>query len=90
LDTSLDEHERRAYISWLHSPSVVSEDEVESILAFKIARRLGTIPSRTLRVLRGVPGQDPVVVHKVEAFVAGEPSLAFVPNGDRRRITLAT
>jgi hypothetical protein len=89
MDASLTETERRAYVAWLHSPSVYSEVEEETILAFKISRQLGTIPSRTLRVLRGVPGQDEALVRKIQAFVESEPTLTFVPYEDRRRVTVA-
>jgi hypothetical protein len=88
MDASLTDTERRAYVAWLHSPSVYSEVEEETILAFKISRLLSTIPSRTLRVLRGVPGQDPQLVEQIEAYVASESTLEFVPHEERRRITV--
>lgn len=88
MDASLTETEWRAYIAWLHSPSVYSDVEEETILAFKISRKLGTIPSRTLRVLRGTPGQDPELVRQIDAFVEAEPNLSFIPYEDRRRITV--
>jgi len=88
MDASLTDTERRAYVAWLHSPSVYSEVEEETILAFKISRHLGTIPSRTLRVLRGTPGQDPELVEQIEAYVASESTLEFIPYEGRRRVAV--
>jgi hypothetical protein len=62
--------------------------ETETILAFKIARDMGAIPSRVLRVLRGVPGVDPTLEKEVIAFVEHEPSLAWVEGDGARTISM--
>jgi len=88
MDASLSELERRLYVSWLHSPSVFSDDPTETILAFKISRILSYPGSRVLKALRGQPGLDEELVRRVEAFVAADPTLRFVQEGERRRIVL--
>ncbi len=70
---------------WLHSPSVFGS-EAETILALKIGREVGGIPSRVLKALRGQPEVDPDLMARVEAFVARDENLYFVDDGDRRRV----
>jgi len=88
MDASLSAEEKRMYDVWMHSPSVHGTDPIETILAYKIAKRIQVPASRTLKALRGLPGLDPQVVRRVEAFVEGEPSLRFEPHGEGRRIVL--
>ena len=87
MDCTLTENERPLYRVWLHSPSVFGT-ETETILAFKIARDMGAIPSRVLRVLRGVPGVDPTLEKEVIAFVEQEPTLAWVEGDGVRTISM--
>lgn len=87
MDCTLTDSERPLYRVWLHSPSVFGS-ETETILAFKIARDLGAIPSRVLKALRAQPGVDPALLAQVEAFVEREPSLEFVRDGDTRTIAV--
>ncbi len=70
---------------WLHSPSVFGS-EAETILAFKIGREVGGIPSRVLKALRGQPEVDPDLMARVEAFVARDENLYFVEDAERRRV----
>lgn len=88
MDCSLDENERALYRVWLHSPSVFGT-EVETILAFKIAREIQGIPSRVLKALRGEAGVDPGLLAQVEAFVAADDTLVLIQDAGRRRIALA-
>ena len=88
MDAKLDAHERSLYVGWIHSPTVASNDPVETILAFKIGRRLHYPGSRVLKALRGQSGLDPELVRRVEAFVAEQPNLEFEWQGESRRIRL--
>lgn len=88
MDTLLDLQQQRRFDAWLHSPSVFGPDRDELVLAFKIAHQLSAVPSKALKVLRGVDGQDPQLVASIEQFVAQEPSLGFVGESPQRRIRL--
>ena len=89
MDCSLSADEERRFAAWLHSPSVFGPDRNELILAWKISRRCGTVPSRTLRALRGVDGVDPELRARLERFVEQEPGLTFVQDPPVRRVALA-
>jgi len=88
MDLFLSESEQREYVAWIHSPSVASPDPEETILAYKISRRIGCPGSKTLRALRGVPGVPEEIARKVEDFVANEPTLTFRMDAGVRRVTL--
>ncbi len=88
MDSELNEDEQRRYDAWLHSPSVWSESPEETILAYKIARVLHTIPSKTLRALRGGEEGNHELIRKVEAFVQNEPGLCFRGEAPNRRVAL--
>lgn len=87
MDCTLTESEKPLYRVWLHSPSVFGT-EVETILAFKIAREMGAIPSRVLKALRAQPGVDAGLLRDVEAYVEREPTLVFVESGETRTISI--
>ena len=87
MDCSLTENEVPLYRVWLHSPSVFGS-ETETILAFKIAREMGAIPSRVLKALRAQAGVDPDLLKQVETFVQGDANLMFVDGENRRTIAL--
>ncbi len=86
MDTSLDIQQQRRFDAWLHSPSVFGPDRDELVLAFKIAHQHNAVPSRVLKVLRGVDGQDPPLVATIEQFIALEPTLGFVGEPPARRV----
>ncbi len=88
MDCSLTAEEKNRYDAWLHSPSVFSSDPIEMILAFKIARALHLPPTKTLKVLRGMEGQNEEFVRRVEVFVINEPTLVFAQEPPERRIGL--
>jgi hypothetical protein len=88
MDTSLDIQQQRRFDAWLHSPSVFGPDRDELVLAFKIAQQHSAVPSKVLKVLRGVVGQDPQLVATIEQFVALEPALGFVGEAPLRRVCL--
>jgi hypothetical protein len=88
MDASLEPHEKSLYAGWIHSPTVASRDPVETVLAFKIGRLLNFPGSRVLKAFREVPGLDPELLRKVEAFVAEEANLEFVKDGESRRIRM--
>ncbi len=88
MDTSLDLQQQRRFDAWMHSPSVFGPDRGELVLAFKIAQQHNAVPSRVLKVLRGVAGQDPQLVATIEQFVALEPTLGFVGEPPVRRVCL--
>ncbi len=87
MDCTLSENEKPLYRAWLHSPSVFGS-ATETILAFKIARDLGAIPSRVLKALRAQAGVDTALLAQVEEFVERDPSLAFVQDGSARTISI--
>lgn len=89
MDSELTQQQKRRFDAWLHSPSVFGPDPVELILAFKIAHHFNAVPSKALKVLRGIPGQDPALVEQLEAYVAGESSLLFSGEPPQRRIGLS-
>lgn len=89
MDSSLTLLEKRRFDAWLHSPSVFGPDRVELILAFKIAHKLNAVPSKALKALRGIEGQNPDLVTLLEDYVSREPSLAFVGEAPQRRVSLA-
>jgi hypothetical protein len=88
MDSSLTALQQRRFDAWLHSPTVFGPDRVELILAFKIAHHLHAVPSKALKVLRGIDGQNPELVALLEDYVAGEPSLTFVGEAPQRRVSL--
>jgi len=88
MDASLTAQEKRMYDVWMHSPTVSSSDPLETILAYKISKLIQLPASKTLKALRGLPGLDPEVTRRVEAFVAEDPSLRFEAGGEHRRIVL--
>jgi hypothetical protein len=88
VDCELTDSERRRYDAWLHSPSVYSQFPEETILAYKIARLLHTIPSKTLRALRGGEPQDAALSSRIEAFVQAEPGISFKGETPRRRVVM--
>jgi len=85
MDLFLDRQEYANYRVWLHSPSVHGS-ETETILAYKIGHEINGIPSRILRILRGVPGQDPDLMKRVEDFVERDGNLFFVGEGEGRTV----
>lgn len=89
MDSSLTPQQQRRFDAWMHSPSVFGPDRTELILAFKIAHEFNAVPSKALKVLRGIEGQSPELVSLLEDFVANEPSLTFVGEPPLRRIALA-
>jgi len=89
MDCSLTSSEKRRYEAWLHSPSVISPDFVETILAVKIAMKFHYAPTATLRALRGQERHDEKLTHVLEAFVTNDPSLAFRQDGPVRRVALS-
>jgi len=88
LDASLSDHEERMFEVWRFSPTVHSNDRTELVLAFKIGRELLVPGSRVLKALRQVPGVDPAIVERVEAFVQDDPKLGYDESGEMRRIVL--
>jgi hypothetical protein len=88
MDASLSRQQQMRFDAWLCSPSVFGPDRVELVLAYKIAHHLHAVPSRALKVLRGVPGQDPELVARIERFVLSEPGLVFSGEAPQRRIGL--
>lgn len=83
------EAEQRRYIAWLYSPSVFSDIPSETILAYKISRLVKINPTSTLRILRGVPDQNPEWVKIIEEFVANNSSVKFINESPARLIVLA-
>ena len=75
MDYDFSESDERRYIAWLYSPTVFSDTPGETILAYKISKIFHMSPSGTLRALRGIPGQNPDIVQKVEEFVAKNESV---------------
>ena len=88
MDSSLTPQQQRRFEAWLHSPSVFGPDRLELILAFKIAHIFKAVPSKALKVLRGVDGQSPQLVSLLEDFVRDEPTLVFVGEPPLRRVGL--
>ncbi len=88
MDCALTENEKGLYEVWMHSPSVYGPDSEETILAWKIANAMKSIPSRVLRALRNDEGSDPDLVRQLEAFVAADSTLTFRRDGSVRRVTL--
>ncbi len=88
MDSSLTPQQQRRFEAWLHSPSVFGPDRLELILAFKIAHTFKAVPSKALKVLRGVDGQSPQLVSLLEDFVRDEPTLVFVGEPPLRRVGL--
>jgi hypothetical protein len=90
MDSSLTAQEKIRFDAWLHSPSVFGPDRVELILAYKIARKFNAVPSKALKVLRGVEGQSPELVALLENYVADEPGLCFTGEPPQRRVALVS
>ncbi len=88
LDCEFTEVEERRYIAWLYSPSVFGDIPSETMLAYKITKLVKVNPTSTLRILRGVPDQNPDWVEKIETFVAGNPSVEFINEPPKRLIVL--
>ena len=82
------EVEERRYVAWLYSPSVFGDIPSETILAYKISKRVKVNPTSTLRILRGVADQNPDWIEKIETFVASNSSVDFVNEVPNRLIVL--
>jgi len=85
MDRTMTEADRGAYEAWLASPSISTPDGDEMIIAFKLARRLGSDPTDVLRALRGQRGQSRYLDRRIEEAVARDPSITFVRDGKVRR-----
>ncbi len=88
MDSSLTPLQKCRFDAWLHSPSVFGPDRVELILAFKIAHKFNAVPSKALKVLRGIEGQNPDLISLLEDYVSQEPTLTFVGEAPQRRVAL--
>ncbi len=82
------EAEDRRYVAWLYSPSVFGDVPSETILAYKISKLVKVNPTSTLRILRGVPDQNPDWIDKIEAFVMNNVSVEFINEPPKRLVVL--
>lgn len=88
LDCVFTETEEHRYIAWLYSPSVFTDTPSETMLAYKISKLLKINPTSTLRILRGMPDQNPDWVAIIENFVAANASVSFTGKPPKRLIVL--